>query len=260
MRVIGVVLTCVITFSLADAAKGSEHLRLLSEDELLSQCVAECEPPHVKQSRVSLCKRYNKMRPQPKMFRVCDSAMRSVYEDACREACGFAEEQGATACSQLVDNGWYNEKLSAQCDRFSEMLPRPLLQNICEHGHSRGFKAGCAKATRTMKRLRLEEDSKQVLLEHSAEEGSETATPVNSAPAEPDMPLTGLRGAEGAVLESNTNIDLPTEGEAEPIALVPAHEDSAEVDTQAQQVGEADYALPEETAGELPQEDTQWAQ
>jgi hypothetical protein len=128
MKVLAAVIG-VAAFQSATAADTHHitNLRMLSTDELLEQCVASCTPPHVKAVRTSLCKQYSKIRPQPKMFRVCDMGVRSIYTDSCELACSYNVEESTAKCAGLSNSDWMKDIMSQQCDKYSEMLPRPLL-------------------------------------------------------------------------------------------------------------------------------------
>lgn len=67
MRLIGSILTIIAISMTMSTTAAHEHVRLLSADELYEQCAAQCQPPHVKKVRTTMCKQYAKMRPQPKV-------------------------------------------------------------------------------------------------------------------------------------------------------------------------------------------------
>lgn len=123
-------------------------------------------------------------------------AVRTVFSDVCEQACALPVEETAKFCAGVAASDWLADAKQATCDKYEEMLPRPLLHDICKAGIDRGAAGGCGLGLRTKQMLQNTEHAKAAMLEATpVEEEVEEANTVADT-AEPEAPAVGLRGAE----------------------------------------------------------------
>lgn len=82
-----------------------------------------------------------RQRPFPLIFNVCEDTYRAGWVYGCERGC----EEDAV-CFGVTGGPQFNAKRTSTCKPYSDMTPRPIMNNICRYGFARGAEDRCSES------------------------------------------------------------------------------------------------------------------